>query len=266
MSNIRERGYFGVIGWPPCFLKNNFNPKTGSTHKTMTTIAQRLAQVHDRINNAVTTAGRPAGSVSLLAVSKTHSAELIQAAIDAGQRAFGESYAQEAIPKMAQLANPTLVWHFIGPIQSNKTADIAQHFAWVDSVDRIKIAQRLSAQRPASLPPLQVCIQVNISGESSKSGVSAAGLPELAHAIDELPHLQLRGLMAIPAPTDDPAQQRQAFAQLRHLYEQLNASGFKLDTLSMGMTDDMEAAIAEGATIVRIGTAIFGARLSPQRG
>ena len=226
----------------------------------MTTIAQRLAQVHDRINNAVTAAGRPAGCVQLLAVSKTHPIEVIQSAIDAGQYAFGESYSQEALPKIAQLTHPKLVWHFIGPIQSNKTAEITQHFDWVHSVDRLKIAQRLSTQRPSDRVPLQICLQVNISGEATKSGVRPTDLPDLAKAVVTLPHLTLRGLMAIPAPTSNSSQQRQAFAQLRQLLQQLNASGLSLDTLSMGMTDDMEAAITEGATIVRIGTAVFGAR------
>ena len=226
----------------------------------MTTIAQRLAQVHARINNAVTAAGRPAGCVQLLAVSKTHPIEVIQSAIDAGQYAFGESYSQEALPKIAQLTHPKLVWHFIGPIQSNKTAEITQHFDWVHSVDRLKIAQRLSTQRPSDRVPLQICLQVNISGEATKSGVRPTDLPDLAKAVVTLPHLTLRGLMAIPAPTSNSSQQRQAFAQLRQLLQQLNASGLSLDTLSMGMTDDMEAAITEGATIVRIGTAVFGAR------
>jgi pyridoxal phosphate enzyme (YggS family) len=227
----------------------------------MTDIAARLNQVKQRIRDAEQAAGRQAGSVQLLAVSKTQPVEEIGAFINIGQLCFGESYAQEAVAKIQQLANvPGIEWHFIGPIQSNKTASLAEHFDWIHSVDRLKIAQRLNDQRPADKPPLNICIQVNTSGENSKSGISPDQLGELARQIRELPRLRLRGLMAIPAREDDPGQQRLPFRQLRDLFETLNAQGFQLDTLSMGMTDDMEAAIQEGATIVRIGTALFGPR------
>jgi PLP dependent protein len=226
----------------------------------MTKIAQQLAQVHDRINTALRLAGRPAGSVQLLAVSKTHPVTAIREAATAGQRAFGENYLQEALAKIAQLRDLPLSWHFIGPIQSNKTAAIAQHFDWVHCVDRLKIAQRLSEQRPLERGKLNVCLQVNISGEVSKAGVTPTALTELAMAVAQLPRLQLRGLMTIPAPAAERTVQRRAFALLRELYEGLNRAGLTLDTLSMGMTDDLEAAILEGATIVRVGTAIFGPR------
>jgi PLP dependent protein len=226
----------------------------------MTKIAQQLAQVHDRINTALASAGRPVGSVQLLAVSKTHPAAAIREAAMAGQSAFGESYLQEALAKITQLQDLPLSWHYIGPLQSNKTAAIAQHFDWVHSIDRLKIAQRLSEQRPLERGKLNICLQVNISGEVSKAGVTPAALTELALAVAQLPRLQLRGLMAIPAPTADFLAQRRAFAQLREIYQDLKNAGLALDTLSMGMTDDLEAAILEGATIVRIGTAIFGPR------
>lgn len=196
----------------------------------------------------------------LLAVSKTFPAEAIRAAHAAGQQAFGESYVQEAVAKIEALADLPIEWHFIGPIQSNKTRPIAEHFAWVHSVDRAKIADRLSAARPPQLPDLQICLQVNVSKEHTKSGVAPEQLAALARHVRDLPRLKLRGLMAIPEPTADPARQHEAFRRLRRLLEQLNAEGFALDTLSMGMSDDLEAAIAEGATIVRVGSAIFGAR------
>ena len=196
----------------------------------------------------------------LLAVSKTFPAAAVREAYAAGQRAFGESYVQEALDKMAQLRDLDLEWHFIGPIQSNKTRAIAENFAWVHGVDRLKIAERLSAQRPAGLPPLQVCIQVNVSGEDSKSGVPPHETAHLARQVAALPGLALRGLMAIPAPVAELDDQRKPFAQVRQLMQQLRASGLQLDTLSMGMSQDMEAAIHEGATIVRIGSAIFGNR------
>lgn len=196
----------------------------------------------------------------LLAVSKTWPAESVREAAAAGQRAFGESYVQEAIDKLDALAGLGLEWHFIGPLQSNKTRPVANAFAWVHSVDRLRIAQRLSEQRDVHLPPLQVCIQVNVSGEASKSGVAPDALPELARAVAALPRLQLRGLMTIPEATSDVAVQRARFATLRQLKDGLVASGLSLDTLSMGMSDDLDAAIAEGATIVRVGTAIFGSR------
>ncbi|AYR25969.1 YggS family pyridoxal phosphate-dependent enzyme [Herbaspirillum rubrisubalbicans] len=230
----------------------------------MSSIAQRLQHVQQQIARATQEAGRASASVQLLAVSKTFGPQAVAEAVQAGQRAFGENYLQEALDKIA--AMPALVpgialeWHFIGPIQSNKTRPIAEHFAWVHSVDRLKIAQRLSEQRPAELGPLNICLQVNISGEASKSGLSPQELPAVAAQVAQLPHLRLRGLMAIPAPSENPAQQRAAFAAVRGLYEQLRQSGLPLDTLSMGMSADLEAALAEGASIVRIGSAIFGAR------
>ncbi len=225
----------------------------------MSTIADRLAQVRMRIRQAAATAARDPHSIQLLAVSKTRPVADLEAAFAAGQRAFGESYLQDALPKIAALGERA-EWHFIGPIQANKTRQIASHFGWVHSVDRLKIAQRLNAQRPVALPPLNVCLQVNTSGEATKGGVSPEHTPELAAAVAQLPRLRLRGLMTIPAPATEEAQQRQPFARLRHLLEQLNATGFELDTLSMGMSNDLEAAIVEGATLVRIGTAIFGPR------
>lgn len=226
----------------------------------MNPITQQLAAVRARISKAEIRYGRVPGGVTLLAVSKTHAAEAVGAAHSGGQLHFGESYAQEALEKMQVLHKLPLVWHFIGPLQSNKTRDVAEHFAWVHSVEREKIARRLNEQRPATLPPLNVCLQVNISGEASKSGVSPADVAALARVVAECPRLRLRGLMTIPAPQPEFDQQRTAFRALRELYEQLRASGFDLDTLSMGMSDDLEAAIAEGATLVRVGTAIFGER------
>ena len=226
----------------------------------MNSIAQRLEIVRERITHAERQAGRPPGSVQLLAVSKTRPINDLRAALTAGQTRFGESYLQDALPKIATLADAPIEWHFIGPIQSNKSREIAEHFAWVHSVERLKIARRLSEQRPAELPPLNICLQINTSGEASKAGVSPDEALALARSVADLPHLKLRGLMTIPAPAGDFEQQRVPFRQLRELFEQLNAEGLALDTLSMGMTDDLEAAIAEGSTIVRIGTAIFGAR------
>ena len=196
----------------------------------------------------------------MLAVSKTRSADAVAAALDCGLHRFGENYLQEALEKIGQLEGRGIEWHFIGPIQSNKTRPIATHFDWVHSVDREKIARRLSEQRPGGSPPLQICLQVNISAETSKSGVLPEEVPALAEAIADLPGVKLRGLMAIPAATDDIAAQHAAFGKLRELFDDLNANGAGLDTLSMGMSGDMEAAIAEGATIVRIGTDIFGPR------
>lgn len=226
----------------------------------MTTIANALQAVRQRIALAATATGRPVAGIQLLAVSKTFPAAAVRQAYTAGQRAFGESYVQEAVEKVAALNDLPLRWHFIGPIQSNKTRPIAESFAWVHSLDRARIADRLSSGRPANLPDLQVCLQVNVSNEASKSGVAPEDLPALARYVRTLPRLKLRGLMAIPEPTDDPVKQRTAFVRLRQLLEQLNAEGFQLDTLSMGMSDDLEAAIAEGATIVRVGSAIFGER------
>ena len=201
-------------------------------------------------------------SVTLLAVSKTVAAQSVRAAFEAGEHRFGENYVAEGVAKIAALADlrERLEWHLIGPLQSNKTREAAEHFDWVHSIDRLKIAQRLSAQRPPHLPALNVCLQVNVSGEDSKSGVAPAELATLAHEVAALPRLALRGLMAIPEPTPDVAAQRRAHALLRELFERLRAEGLALDTLSMGMTADLEAAVLEGATLVRIGTAIFGAR------
>jgi pyridoxal phosphate enzyme (YggS family) len=210
--------------------------------------------------HAAAEAGRAVGAVGLLAVSKTFGAAAVRELAACGQREFGENYLQEALEKQAQLADLPLVWHFIGPIQSNKTRAIAENFSWVHGIDRLKIAERLSAQRPPGLLPLQVCIEVNVSGEVSKGGVAVAELPALAEAVAKLPGLQLRGLMAIPAPTRDPAVQRAAFRRVREAYEDLIRRGHALDTLSMGMSGDLEAAILEGATIVRVGTALFGER------
>lgn len=216
------------------------------------------------MNAACAAAKRPREAVQLLAVSKTFPAEAVLEAIVAGQLAFGENYLQEALDKIAAVAaavpEARVEWHFIGPIQSNKTRPLAANFAWVHTVERLKIAQRLSEQRPPELPPLNVCLQVNISGEASKSGVAPADLPELARQVAALPHLRLRGLMAIPEPETDVLKQRAAFAQVRALFDRLIQDGFQLDTLSMGMSGDAAAAIAEGATIVRIGSAIFGER------
>lgn len=213
-----------------------------------------------RIANAAVAAGRDPATVRLLAVSKTWPADSVREAAAAGQRAFGENYVQEGVAKVDELAGLGLEWHFIGPLQSNKTRLVANRFSWVHSIDRLKIAERLSEQRDVHLPPLEVCIQVNVSGEASKSGVAPAELPDLARAVAVLPRLRLRGLMAIPEPTPDVALQRARFASLRAMRNELNAAGFALDTLSMGMSDDLEAAIAEGSTLVRVGTAIFGSR------
>ncbi|MFJ2460790.1 YggS family pyridoxal phosphate-dependent enzyme [Pseudomonas neuropathica] len=223
----------------------------------MSTIADNIQLVSSRIQAAVTAANRAENSVQLLAVSKTKPAQALREAYAAGLRDFGENYLQEALGKQLELADLPLIWHFIGPIQSNKTRAIAEHFDWVHSVDRLKIAQRLSEQRPAELPPLNICIQVNVSGEASKSGCTPADLPALAAAINALPRLKLRGLMAIPEPTEDRAEQDAAFAAVQKLQASLD---LPLDTLSMGMSHDLESAIAQGATWVRIGTALFGAR------
>lgn len=223
----------------------------------MSTIAANISTLESRIHAAALAARRDPASVGLLAVSKTKPASAIREAFAAGLRDFGENYLQEALGKQAELTDLPLRWHFIGPIQSNKTRAIAEHFAWVHSVDRLKIAQRLSEQRPPELEPLNVCIQVNVSGEASKSGCAPEDLPMLAEAISALPRLRLRGLMAIPEPTDDFEAQHAAFASVARLQQALN---LPLDTLSMGMSHDLEAAISQGATWVRIGTALFGAR------
>lgn len=240
----------------------------------MSSISQKLQAVHESIRNSTAQASRPGDAVALLAVSKTFGADAVLEAIAAGQFAFGENYLQEALDKIIAVRTATTAtlptaeaglvaeveWHFIGPIQSNKTRAIAENFAWVHTVEREKIAQRLSDQRPAALAPLNVCLQVNISNEASKSGVAPEDALAVAQAIAALPRLRLRGLMAIPEASDDPVQQREAFRRLRQLFIQLQESGLIIDTLSMGMSGDMDSAIAEGATIVRVGSAIFGRR------
>jgi pyridoxal phosphate enzyme (YggS family) len=226
----------------------------------MTTIAANLQTVHERIAHACTAAGRDVNEVTLLAVSKTFGPDAVRAAHAAGARAFGENYIQEAVDKQALLADLDLAWHCIGPIQSNKTRLVAAHFAWAQTVDRMKIAQRLAEQRPPQLPPLNVCIQVNIDGGPNKSGVAPGEALALGRAILELPRLRLRGLMSIPEPAPDFAAQRAVHQRARDLYDALRGAGLPLDTLSMGMTDDLEAAIHAGSTMVRVGTAIFGSR------
>jgi len=223
-------------------------------------VRENLETLRARMVRACRAAARDADAVRLLAVSKTFPAAAVAEAHAAGQTAFGENYVQEGVEKIAALADLPLEWHYIGPIQSNKTRPIAEHFAWVHAVDRLKIAERLSAQRPANMPDLQVCLQVNVSAETSKSGIESAAILNLARQVARLPHLKLRGLMAIPAPAAGLAAQRAPFRELRLLKEQLNAAGLDCDTLSMGMSADLEAAIMEGATMVRIGTAIFGPR------
>ena len=223
-------------------------------------IADNIARVRVQIQTACQAAGRDADSVQLLAVSKTWGPEAVRQAHAAGQTAFGENYIQEAVDKITALRDLPLQWHCIGPIQSNKTRLVAEHFDWVHSVDRLKIAQRLSEQRPEHLPPLQVCIQVNVDGGDTKSGVSPEELPALAQAVAALPRLQLRGLMTIPEPAETPELMRAVHAQAQALLESLRQQGLPLDTLSMGMSADMTEAIAEGSTMVRVGTAIFGRR------
>lgn len=230
----------------------------------MSLISDNLQAVHREIDHAATAVSRDPHAVTLLAVSKTFGIDAVLEAAHAGQRAFGENYVQEAVDKIVEAKkrapSVALEWHFIGPIQSNKTRLIAEHFDWVHSVDREKIAVRLSDQRPPHLPPLHLCLQVNISGEFSKSGVATGDTIALARSIAALPAVRLRGLMAIPEPTNDVAQQRAAFSQVRALFQQCRDSGIDMDTLSMGMSADLSAAIAEGATIVRVGSAIFGKR------
>ncbi len=226
----------------------------------MTTIANNLQAVHQRIASACKAAGREASQVRLLAVSKTYAAAAVAQALATGQREFGENYIQEAVAKVTELTGTPALWHCIGPIQSNKTRLVAEHFDWVQSLDRLKIAQRLNDQRPTHLAPLQVCIQVNTDGGPTKAGVAPDALVELAHAIRELPRLRLRGLMTIPEPAPDFESACALHARARVLFDQLNAQGLALDTLSMGMSADLEAAIHAGSTMVRVGTAIFGAR------
>jgi len=224
------------------------------------TIESKLHSVLSRIQASALSHGRQASDIELLAVSKTQPADNLRKAYSAGQRHFGENYLQEAIEKKDVLADCQIIWHFIGAIQSNKTRVIAEHFSWVHSVDRLKIAQRLSEARTSEQTPLNICLQINISNEPTKAGLSLAELPEIAKQIQLLPNIKLRGLMALPAPNLDYDKQRNSFAKVKHAFNSLNQQGLALDTLSMGMSNDIEAAIAEGSTIVRIGSAIFGAR------
>lgn len=226
----------------------------------MGAITAGLQDSRERIRKACETAGRAPASVDLLAVSKTFPADAVREAHAAGQHRFGESYLQEALAKQTELADLDLEWHFIGPIQSNKTRPIAEHFSWVHGVDRLKIAQRLADARPDGMLPLNVCIQVNISGEDSKHGVAPDETLSLAKEVAALPRLRLRGFMCIPQTSDDPEEQRKPFRRMRELFDQARAAGLPIDTLSMGMSGDIEAAVLEGATLVRVGTAIFGRR------
>lgn len=228
----------------------------------MATIFTNLQRVRARINQACSRIGRDPDSVTLLAVSKTFPAETVREAFHAGQRKFGENYVQEGVDKIAALADlrDQIEWHMIGPLQSNKTRVVAEQFDWVHTIDRLKIAQRLNEQRPAHLPPLQVCIQVNTSGEASKSGIPPEEALALAQAVQTLPRLALRGVMALPAPTDDPVLQKAELRAVRVVFDALRSQGLALDTLSMGMSADMEAAIEEGSSMLRVGTALFGQR------
>jgi pyridoxal phosphate enzyme (YggS family) len=226
----------------------------------MNQIPEKLIQIRERIRRAARACGRSPDEITLLAVSKTKPASDVLTAYKAGQREFGENYLQDALPKIQAVRKPGIEWHFIGRIQSNKASEISRHFSWVHGLDRLKHAERLSTQRPTELAPLQVCLQVNLSAEASKGGVKPEDLPALAAAVSRLPGLKLRGLMTMPNPDTEAAAQRAVFARLRLLLQDLCARGLDLDTLSMGMSADMEAAIAEGSTMVRIGTDIFGAR------
>jgi PLP dependent protein len=223
-------------------------------------LALHVQEVRERVARAVSAAGRSARSVTLLAVGKGQPAQTLGVVADAGLSDFGESYLNEGLEKIAALQERGLTWHFIGRVQANKTRPLAASFAWVHALERLKVAERLAAQRPFHAPPLNVCLQVNLAGEAAKGGVTPAELPALAHAVAALPRLKLRGLMCLPPYEQDPARQRHWFAQLRRLMEDLNAHGAGLDTLSMGMSADFEAAIAEGATVVRLGTVLFGPR------
>jgi PLP dependent protein len=230
----------------------------------MTTIERNLQQVRERLKRACAQAGRDERDVALLAVSKTFDADAVCQALDAGQHAFGENYVQEGTEKIEAVRRlrpgVALQWHCIGPLQSNKTRPVAERFDWVQSVDRLKIAQRLSEQRPAGLPDLQICLQVNVDGGANKSGVEPGALAELAKAVAGLPRLKLRGLMCIPEPAPDFESQRDLFLRAKVLFDELNAQGMQLDTLSMGMSDDLEAAVAAGSTMVRVGRGVFGSR------
>jgi pyridoxal phosphate enzyme (YggS family) len=223
-------------------------------------LQENIASVRERVARATAQCGRSVDSVTLIGVSKSQSAAAIDAAVRAGLTDIGESYLKEAVEKIDALRDRAIVWHFIGQIQANKTRPIAERFAWVHGVDRIRIAQRLSEQRPYYAPPLNICIQVNIGNEASKAGASPDDVPALVQAVGRLPRLKLRGLMCLPPEEDEPARQRHWFAEVRRLFERLNENGAGLDTLSMGMSGDFEAAIAEGATMIRVGTALFGPR------
>lgn len=247
-------------GWPTAANRNTLTLAARVTTGNGQIHERRLLAVAERLRAAEAAAGRPSGSVHLLAVSKGQPAGAIDALATLGQRRFGESYLQEALEKRNQVTARGLEWHFVGPVQSNKTRGIAEHFDWVQSADRDKVLRRLDEQRPEALPPLQVCLQVNISGEAQKAGASPEALSRLAEMASGCRRLRLRGLMAIPAPTDDEGELRRAFAALRGLYEGLRAAGHELDTLSMGMSADLEPAVAEGSTMVRVGTALFGPR------
>ena len=239
-------------------------------------VQANLRRVNERITKAARAASRDPSSVRLVAVSKTFPAATIIDALRAGQHAFGENYVQEAVAKIQEvgkmiapdnrtaITDHQLEWHFIGPIQSNKTRAIAEHFDWVQSVERLKVAERLSAQRPNNAPPLNVLLQVNVSAQVTKAGLAPDETPALARVVSSLPRLRLRGLMAIPEPHDDPAQQRPPFRAMKQLFDRLTSDGISMDTLSIGMSADLEAAIAEGATMVRVGTAVFGERDAPQ--
>ncbi|MBX3609536.1 MAG: YggS family pyridoxal phosphate-dependent enzyme [Hydrogenophaga sp.] len=230
----------------------------------MTSIAANLQQVRERLRRACEAVSRDSAEVTLLAVSKTFGPDAVRQAHAAGQTAFGENYVQEGIEKIASVADmvprASVVWHCIGPLQSNKTRVVAAHFDWVQSIDRLKIAQRLSEQRDGSMAPLNVCLQLNVDGGANKAGVAVADLPALADAVAALPHLRLRGVMSIPEPQDGFDAQREVFVRVREAYDDLRARGHALDTLSMGMSDDLEAAVAAGATMVRVGRAVFGHR------
>ncbi|WP_456445202.1 YggS family pyridoxal phosphate-dependent enzyme [Thiolapillus sp.] len=228
----------------------------------MATLKERLSQLHSRISSTAQSCDRDPSDIMLLAVSKTRPVEDIREAVAAGQRAFGENYLQDALPKIHALQDLALEWHFIGRIQSNKTRDIAENFSWVHALDKFKHARRLNDQRPPDLPPLNACIQLNLTGEQSKGGIDAQELPGLLEKLLQLPHLRIRGLMTMPPANAGETLQHQVFGDLRKLLQKMNAQGHNLDTLSMGMSGDMQAAICEGATMVRIGTAIFGPRNS----
>ena len=252
---------------PRRFVERRVQPRAqANCHGSalMNRIPERLAAVRERIAVAAAACGRSPADIRLVAVSKTKPASAVRAAAAAGQTDFGENYLQDALPKIQALDELSLTWHFIGRLQSNKTAEVSEHFDWVHSLDKLKHAQRLSRQRPEKRPPLQVCLQVNLSGERSKGGVTADELPELATEVAKLPHLWLRGLMTMPDPASSPTETRAVFDQLAGLMQDLNRRGLSLDTLSMGMSGDMEQAVAAGSTMVRIGTDIFGARAAPR--